>query len=81
MDFNFPEELQILKSTVGRFVERELIPLERQYRPEGEEMPEHCSSLCITSLCIKSQSSRAVDARCAAGIRWWPVGALFFGLQ
>ena len=40
MDFNLPEELQILKTTVGRFVDKELIPLEREYRPEGEEMPE-----------------------------------------
>ncbi len=41
MDFNLPEELQILKDTVRRFVDKELIPLEREYRPEGEEMPEH----------------------------------------
>lgn len=30
MDFNLPEELQILKRTVGRFVDNELIPLERR---------------------------------------------------
>jgi acyl-CoA dehydrogenase len=41
MDFNLPEELQILKDTVRRFVDKELIPLEHEYRPEGEEMPEH----------------------------------------
>src|SRR5258708_7254750 len=41
MDFDLPEELQILRSTVRRFVDKELIPLEREYRPEGEEMPEH----------------------------------------
>jgi acyl-CoA dehydrogenase len=40
MDFNLPEELQILKETVRRFVDRELIPLEREFRPEGEDMPE-----------------------------------------
>ena len=40
MDFNLPEELQILKETVRRFVDKELIPLEREFRPEGEEMPE-----------------------------------------
>jgi acyl-CoA dehydrogenase len=40
MDFNLPEELQILKETIRRFVDKELIPLEREYRPEGEEMPE-----------------------------------------
>ena len=40
MDFNLPEELQMLKETVRRFVDRELIPLEREYRPEGDEMPE-----------------------------------------
>jgi len=41
MDFNLPEELQMLKETVRKFVDRELIPLERDYRPEGEDMPEH----------------------------------------
>lgn len=41
MDFIVPEELRILKETVRRFVDKELIPLERQFRPEGEDMPEH----------------------------------------
>ncbi len=41
MDFNLPEELKMLKETVGKFVDRELIPLEREFRPEGEDMPEH----------------------------------------
>ena len=40
MDFNLPEELQLLKETVRKFVDRELIPLERECRPEGEDMPE-----------------------------------------
>jgi len=40
MDFELPEEIQIIKNTMHEFVERELIPLERDYRPEGEEMPE-----------------------------------------
>ena len=40
MDFDLPEELQMLKQTVRRFVDKELIPLEREFRPEGEEMPE-----------------------------------------
>ncbi len=40
MDFNLPEELQMLRETVRRFVDRELIPLEREFRPEGDDMPE-----------------------------------------
>lgn len=40
MDFDLPEELRMLKETVGRFVDRELIPLEREFRPEGEGMPD-----------------------------------------
>ena len=28
MDFNLPEEMQLLKDTVRRFVDKELIPLE-----------------------------------------------------
>src|SRR5947199_4306497 len=40
MDFNLPEELQLLKETVRKFVDKELIPIERECRPEGEDMPE-----------------------------------------
>src|SRR5215813_10973227 len=41
MDFNLPEELQILRETVRRFVDKELIPLEREYRHDSEgAMPE-----------------------------------------
>jgi acyl-CoA dehydrogenase len=40
VDFNLPEELQLLKETVRKFVDKELIPLERECRPEGEDMPE-----------------------------------------
>jgi acyl-CoA dehydrogenase len=42
MDFDLPEELQLLKRTVRRFVDSELIPLERTYRHDGEgPMPEY----------------------------------------
>ena len=41
MDFDLPEELQILRTTVRRFVDNELIPLEREYRHDEEgPMPE-----------------------------------------
>ena len=41
MDFNLPEEIQILRDTVRRFVDKELIPLEREYRHDSEgPMPE-----------------------------------------
>ncbi|MDE0355774.1 MAG: acyl-CoA/acyl-ACP dehydrogenase, partial [Deltaproteobacteria bacterium] len=40
MDFELPEEVKIIKNTMRDFVDRELIPLEREFRPEGEEMPE-----------------------------------------
>ena len=40
MNFNLPEELQILKETIWRFVDQELIPLERACRREGEKKPE-----------------------------------------
>ncbi len=36
MDFNLPEEIQILRATVRRFVDKELIPLEREYRHDSE---------------------------------------------
>src|SRR5574342_850363 len=41
MDFNLPEEIQLLKDTVRRFVDKELIPLEHEYRHDSEgPMPE-----------------------------------------
>ena len=40
MDFDLPEEIQLIKRTVGEFIDREVIPLEREFRPEGEEMPD-----------------------------------------
>ncbi|HTN69556.1 MAG TPA: acyl-CoA dehydrogenase family protein, partial [Methylomirabilota bacterium] len=41
MDFNLPDELKILRATVRRFVDKELIPLEREYRHDTEgAMPE-----------------------------------------
>ena len=36
MNFNLPEELEILRETVRRFVDRDLIPLEREYRHDTE---------------------------------------------
>src|SRR5574342_325294 len=36
MDFNLPEEIQLLKDTVRRFVDKELIPLEHEYRHDSE---------------------------------------------
>lgn len=41
MDFELPEELLLIKKTIRQFIDREVIPLERDYRPEGEDMPEH----------------------------------------
>ncbi|MCZ6878994.1 MAG: acyl-CoA dehydrogenase family protein [Acidobacteria bacterium] len=40
MDFNLSDELLMLKETVRRFVDEELIPLEAKYRPEADAMPE-----------------------------------------
>ncbi len=36
MDFNLPEELQMLKDTVRRFVDKELIPIEMQTQEDNE---------------------------------------------
>ncbi len=40
MDFHLSDELQMLQATVRRFVDEELIPLEAEYRPEADAMPE-----------------------------------------
>ncbi|NIO10359.1 MAG: acyl-CoA dehydrogenase, partial [Deltaproteobacteria bacterium] len=41
MEFDLPEEIQLIRQTVRDFIDRDVIPLEREFRPEGEEMPEH----------------------------------------
>ena len=43
MDFELPEEIALLQKTVRRFVQEELIPLEKQV-PEGEELPDEVQS-------------------------------------
>ncbi len=66
MDFNLPEEIQILRETVRRFVDKELIPLEREYRHDSEgPMPEHL----LKPLQEKTKVDGPVDARRAGGIR------------
>ena len=46
MDYELPEELRMLQETVRRFVDRELIPIEREtmegpkLKPEAQEMLE-----------------------------------------
>jgi hypothetical protein len=42
--FQSAEELQLLKDTVRKFVDRELIPLERECRPKGEGYAEQLSN-------------------------------------
>src|SRR5258706_4552573 len=39
MDFRLPEELEMLKNTVRKFVDKELIPIEMQSQENGELMP------------------------------------------
>src|ERR1700693_3532131 len=38
MDFELPEDLALLQKTVRRFVQEEMIPLEKQV-PEAEDIP------------------------------------------
>jgi acyl-CoA dehydrogenase len=40
MDFRLPEELQMLKDTVRKFVDNELIPIEMHSQEKGELKPE-----------------------------------------
>jgi acyl-CoA dehydrogenase len=40
MDFHLTEELELLKETVRRFVDEELIPREAEFHPEADPMPE-----------------------------------------
>ena len=50
MDFNIPDELQMLKDTVRKFVDRELIPVEMHTIENMElkpDIPEKVSSLLL----------------------------------
>ena len=38
MDFELPEELRMFKESLRRFVDNELIPVERETTLEGEEI-------------------------------------------
>jgi acyl-CoA dehydrogenase len=47
MDFELPEELRIFKDALRRFVDGELIPVERQTTTEGEKLkPEYYERFC-----------------------------------
>jgi acyl-CoA dehydrogenase len=45
MDFNLPEELQMLKDNLRRFVDTELIPIERETMVENEMKPDVMAAL------------------------------------
>src|SRR5947199_9660940 len=88
MDFNLPEELQLLKETVRKFVDKELIPIERECRPEGEDMPERClkplqekaKAIGLWLLDVPQEYGgggldrlrRCVIMRCVASTAGWP---------
>src|ERR1700728_4674663 len=48
MDFELPEELRIFKDSLRRFVDAEMIPIERQTTTEGGEKlkPEYYERFC-----------------------------------
>jgi acyl-CoA dehydrogenase len=41
MDFELPEAVRFIRNSVREFINREVIPLEREFRPDSGEMPEH----------------------------------------
>ena len=52
MDFNLPEETQMLQDTVRRFVDSELMPLEQQLpdRPNSFDLPDEIHSALMVKL-------------------------------
>jgi alkylation response protein AidB-like acyl-CoA dehydrogenase len=66
MDFELPNELQMLKQTLRNVVGRELIPIE-MHSQENNELKPH-----IRSRLEKKQRYGSVDVRCAGGVpgRW-----------
>ena len=63
MDFNLPEELQMLKDTVRKFVDKELIPIEMHTIENMELKPD-----IRENAGEKNQRDGAVDVRCARRI-------------
>ncbi len=65
MDFELPEELRLLKENIRRFVDRELIPLEREVVNDiklQKELPGGCAtrsrrSACGCSTCRRSSAA------------------------
>ena len=64
MDFNLPEELQMLKDTVRKFVDKELIPVEMHTIENMELKPD-----IRERLEKKTKEMGLVDVRCAGRIR------------
>ena len=58
MDFELPEDIRLLRETVRKFVDRELIPIEMHSMDGPELKPEYKKSLEA-----KAQGARAVAAR------------------
>jgi alkylation response protein AidB-like acyl-CoA dehydrogenase len=69
MDFDLPGEIQILRNTVRKFVDKELIPLERVYRHDSEgPMPEHL--LKPLQQTAKAMGLWMLDVPCRVRRRW-----------
>jgi acyl-CoA dehydrogenase len=69
MDFNLPDELQMLKDTVRKFVDKELIPIEMHTIENMELKPD-----IRAKLEKKNQRDGTVDVRCAGRIRRRRIG-------
>ena len=73
MDFNLPEELQMLKDTVRKFVDKELIPIEMhtlenmELKPDIRERLEKKTREMGLWMFLKSMA--AADS--AASLRFW----------
>ena len=68
MDFELPEELRLLKDNLRKFVDRELIPLEREVvndiklqkdLPKTACAPRSTSSGCGNTTCRRSSAGSA----------------------
>ena len=80
MDFNLPEELQMLKDTVRKFVDKELIPVEMHtienmelkpdIRERWKKKPKRWA--CGCSMCRKNTAAAGWAAwrRCWCGKNW-----------
>ena len=66
--FTLPDELRLLKEQIRRFIQEEIIPLERQLDPDAPDIPDE--DFARLSAKTKAAGENQCGARIASGMNW-----------